>query len=90
MDGVLCVGEKWLSEEDCLKAKPIIEMVNKVKELYKDEFIIIYTARQDWLMSATFKWLHDNGVPFHAVMNGKVPLDLLIDDKAQNQYEDYN
>jgi uncharacterized HAD superfamily protein len=82
LDGVLCEGKCWKSEEECLNAKPIPEMIEIVNKLYKDEFIIIYTARQDWLMSATFQWLHKNGIYFHAVMNGKVPLNIMIDDVA--------
>lgn len=84
MDNTLCVGKHWDTAEDCLKAEPIIKMIDKVRELYINDFIVIYTARQDWLMSATFEWLHKHNVPFHAVANGKVPLDKLYDDTAIN------
>ena len=57
-------------------------MIEFVNRLYKDNFIIIYTARQDFLMEPTLEWLRTNGVKFHAIANGKPPLDLLIDDTA--------
>lgn len=82
LDGTLCKGQHWDTPEQALKAEPIKDMIEKVNKLYRDDFIIIYTARQDWLMSATFQWLHENNVHFHAVANGKIPLDFLFDDLA--------
>ena len=82
LDNTLCIGKHWNTEEECMEAVPIQHMIDRVNALYKDDFIIIYTARQNWLMSATFQWLEENGVRFHAVSNKKIPLDLLIDDLA--------
>ena len=82
LDNTLCMGKHWKTEKECLKAIPIKKMIDYVNKLYKDEFIVIYTARQNWLMSATFEWLDNNGVKYHAVMNKKCPLDFLIDDTA--------
>jgi uncharacterized HAD superfamily protein len=86
LDNTLCKGEHWKTEKACLGAKPIKRMIDITNKLYKHNFIIIYTARQDWLMTATFEWLHENNVHFHAVANGKIPLDFLIDDTAQSSY----
>ena len=83
LDGTLCVGKHWKTPEQALKAEPIQDMIDHVREyFYKDDFIIIYTARQNWLMSATFEWLDKHNVKYHAVMNKKCPLDILIDDTA--------
>ena len=83
LDNTLCEGKHWETSEQCLDAVPILEMIKKVEQLYKDNFIVIYTARQNWLMSPTFEWLDRNNVKYHAVMNKKCPLDRLIDDTAE-------
>ena len=82
LDNTLCEGKHWDTPEQCAKAKPIKIMIDYVSKLYKDDFIIIYTARQNFLMTATFDWLDKHNVKYHAVMNKKCPLDLLIDDTA--------
>ena len=87
LDGTLCKGQHWNTEQECLDAIPITEIIGYVNKLYKDNFIIIYTARQNWLMNVTFDWLDKNSVKYHAVMNKKCPLDILIDDTARNPIE---
>ena len=82
LDNTLCEGRHWETPEQCLEAVPYKNMISLVERLYKDNFIIVYTARQNFLMSATFEWLDRHGVKYHAVANGKIPLDLLIDDTA--------
>jgi hypothetical protein len=85
LDNTLCVGKSWRRgmESEALNAEPITKMINKVNKLYESDFIIIYTARQNWLMSATFEWLDRNNVKYHAVMNKKCPVDILFDDTAK-------
>ena len=84
LDNTLCIGEHWGSPAQALKAKPIKKMIEYVNErYYKDHFVIIYTARQNRLMNATFEWLDRNNVKYHAVMNKKCPVELLIDDTAK-------
>lgn len=80
LDNTLCIGKHWETTEQVLKAKPIQEMIDFVNNLAKDDFIVIYTSRQNWLMTATFDWLDKYGVKYHAVMNKKCPLELMIDD----------
>lgn len=82
LDNTLCEGKHWLTPEECLKAKPIKEMIDYVNMIYRDDFVVIYTARQNFLMSATYDWLDKNGVYYHAVSNRKVPFDIMIDDTA--------
>jgi uncharacterized HAD superfamily protein len=77
MDNTLCIGKHWDTPEE-----PIPNMIEYVNRLYKDDFIVIYTARQNFLMSVTFDWLDKHGVRYHAVANRKVPFDRLIDDTA--------
>jgi len=83
LDNTLCHGQHWTSEEECRKATPYTDIIHQINKLYKDDFIIIYTARQNWLMSATFDWLDEHNVKYHAVMNKKCPLDILIDDTSR-------
>ena len=84
LDNTLCKGKHWITPEECLKAEPITEMIEKVNKLYRTDFIVIYTARQNWLMNCTFDWLDRNNVKYHAVMNKKCPLDITIDDTNAN------
>lgn len=82
IDGTLCKEECW-TEKECLSATPIkknIELCNKIFE--EAGFLVIYTARRDFLMNATFRWLKENGVRFHAVSNQKNPTDFYFDDKT--------
>ena len=82
LDGTLCKGKHWDTSRQALNAKPIKEMIDYVNKLYKNDFVVIYTARQNWLMSATFEWLDKNNVKYHAVSNRKTPFEILIDDTA--------
>ena len=80
LDGTLCKGESWRDPLRCLGAEPYPKMIEKVNDLYKDNFIIIYTARQNYLISATLEWLDKNNVRYHAFSNDKVHFDYIIDD----------
>ena len=62
MDGTLCEGQHWDTTEQCLNAKPIQKMIDSVNQLYRNDFIIIYTARQNWLMSTTFETWSESGM----------------------------
>ena len=83
LDGTLCSGECWTPKQ-CQEAESIKENIEKLRKIADKHIIIIYTARSDKLMSATFAWLHRNGIPFRAVSNNKVGADLYIDDKSIN------
>jgi len=83
LDGVLCKGECW-NNKQCRKAKPIQKNIDKVNELHKTNFIIIYTARRDYLIPVTLRWLRLNGVEFQAISNKKMAADLYYDDKMLN------
>ena len=78
IDETLCRGVCWTTQ-DIERSKPIPQMVSLVNRLYDDNFIVIYTARRDKLMSATFEWLKRHGIKFHAVSNIKIPLSYLLD-----------
>ncbi len=80
MDGTLCEGKSWRKAEDILTAYPIQKMIDRVNELYKTDFIVIYTARQNYLISNTLEWLAKHNVNYHAISNHKIPMDNLIDD----------
>ena len=81
LDGVLCSGESWTPKQ-CSEAKPIKENIKKVNKLSQGNFICIWTARSDDLMTATFKWLKRNGVMFDSVSNKKPGASYYIDDKS--------
>lgn len=84
VDGTLTKsGDAW-TPEDCLDCRPNQAMIERVNSLAQTNFIVILTARRDFLIPATLKWLRMHGVIFHAISNNKMPADLYIDDKAQN------
>lgn len=82
MDGTICTGKFWETEE----CKPIQKMIDKVCSLYKNgAHIIIYTARDPKYYEVTNAWLMKYGVPFHGIsMQKKIGADLYIDDKSLN------
>ena len=90
MDGTLCKEVCW-TVKDVLGATPNKKVIDWVNARYEEADIMIYTARRDFLISATLTWLHDNGVKFHTISNHKVPADIYLDDHALNiediQYE---
>jgi len=79
VDKTLC-KEVCFTSEECLKATPIKEAIDKVNSIMG--FIIIYTARTDKLMEATIKWLKKVGVSYHAISNIKIPGDYYVDDNS--------
>lgn len=81
IDGTLC-KETCYTPEECLKATPIKEMVDKVNKVYLQGLVIIYTARREHLIPSTIKWLRKNEIDYHAISNHKIPGDLYIDNKA--------
>jgi uncharacterized HAD superfamily protein len=81
VDGTLCTGVCWTAKE-CLNAKPRKDIIEKVNKLFKENLILIHTARQEDLLPATLQWLRKHGVMFHGWATGKKPADLYIDDHA--------
>ena len=83
IDGCLTADTAWTSE-DCLRAKPRLDVIEKVNELYKENFIVLYTARRDHLIPATLEWCRRNNVHFQAISNLKVGAEIYIDDRCVN------
>jgi len=78
IDETLC-KEVCYTPEQCLKATPIQKTIDKVNNL--KGLIIIYTARKDFLIESTIKWLKRVGVEYHAISNKKIPADYYVDSK---------
>jgi uncharacterized HAD superfamily protein len=87
LDGTL-TKEIGFTEEACYNAKPNIPMIDRTNELYRFNFIVIYTARRDELIPVSLEWLRRNGVRFHAFSNNKVPADYYVDDRMIS-FEEY-
>jgi uncharacterized HAD superfamily protein len=81
MDGTLCEADCYVLDE-VIDAKPRKDIIDKVNELAKHNFIVIWTARRDHLIPVTLAWLRKHGVNFHAISNNKTPFDSFIDDRA--------
>ena len=82
MDGTLCENEGF-TEQDCIDAKPKMDMISKINELHhKGCFIIIYTARRSFLRAVTEYWLEKYEVEYNIIDVGhKVWADYYIDDR---------
>lgn len=87
IDNTLTNETCWTNEQ-CLNATPKQEVINKVNELYKTNCIIIYTARVSELRDATECWLKMNKVHYHALRMDKLGFDVLLDDRAINNYKE--
>jgi len=87
VDGTLN-NETCFTEKECLKATPVRKNIRKVNRLYQENFIIIWTARRNELISATLEWLGKCNIRFHAISNCKVPFDVYLDAKGGMDIED--
>lgn len=58
---------------------------DKVNKLYDDQnnFIVIYTARPEYLRSKTVQALGGLGIRYHALVMDKLRADVYIDDKNE-------
>lgn len=85
LDNSLCRGEAF-TDMDCILAKPIWKKINRLKVLnQKGVFIIIYTARREWLRNATEYWLKKHEVYYNILDVGhKVWANVYADDRAIN------
>ena len=81
MDGVLSEGDSF-TDEECLKAKPIQKIIDKVNKLNRQGvFIIIHSSRKEWLREATTYWLNVHKVRYNAIVLGKLWSNYYLDDR---------
>lgn len=84
LDGTLC-PEGPAHERPYQPAKTKwVELVNRAYEAGWD--VTIYSARHWNDLRMTQDWLKANAVSFHRIVLGKVPYDLLIDDRATHDF----
>jgi hypothetical protein len=57
----------------------------RVRALYecRDNFIVLHTARSEAIREETVQQLQLAGVPYHALVMGKLRADVYVDDKNQ-------
>ena len=82
MDGTLC-NEVCYTVKEIQKATPNKKMVEFCDKHFREDFVVIYTARVDELIPATLEWLRRNNVRYHAISNLKIPASVYFDDKAR-------
>ena len=84
LDGTICTTNET---HDYSSAIPIDGMIEKINELYKNNYIKIFTARGatsgiDW-SELTKKQIHEWGIKHHElILNKKPSYDIFVDDKA--------
>jgi len=99
LDDVICYrpdGYEHLGPDKYDYCKPNQSTISLINELYKNNYIKIYTSRgmsqfegnvekiYDMLYNKTITQLKLWNVNFHELIMGKTHYDLLIDDKALN------
>lgn len=86
IDGTLTYGTAWTAEE-CLNAKPRLDMIEKINKLYLFNDIVIYTARREDLYIPTMTWLRKWNVHYHSTNFATKPPGIQIDLDAINRIE---
>ena len=82
-DLTLTLDTAW-DPDEALACKPNWKVIERVNELYKRNWIIVYTARADNLIANTLVWLRRHGIKHHGICNEKRVFDFWIDDRAVN------
>lgn len=66
-------------------AEPNMDVVEWVRERYAEyNHIVIHTARQHKYYQVTLEWLNKHNIPFTSIAMGKMPCDIMLDDKTIN------
>jgi hypothetical protein len=90
IDGIICNTKK----SNYKKSTPIIKNIKIINKLYKNKFIILYTARcmgrtndnskraEKLIKALTILQLKKWGVKYNKILFGKPSYDLVIDDKS--------
>lgn len=96
IDETLCTNTTPVrSISDYKNSQPIKEMISLTNKLYKEHFIILYSARgklltkkntnlQKKLRRITINQLNDWNVNYHELNMNKIFYDFIIDDKSIN------
>ena len=83
IDGFLTKETCW-TEDDMRNATPRQEVVDWLREYYKKNFIVLYTARRDPFYEVTIEWLRKYNIPYHVLKMGKLPSEEYWDNSAFN------
>ena len=86
IDGTICEEVPTFQKSIAKIKRNAVKNINK---LYKDNTIILYTARGWAEYKMTESWLKTNKVNYHLLMCGKPIYDIWIDDKAI-QFQDWD
>jgi len=87
-DGTITNGGEWNEESNPMEPNHAMKQ-HLIKEFdgTKGAFIVVYTARPHIHHEFLRRWLTKYGIPFNAIVCGKVRADVYIDDKAINARE---
>ena len=85
LDGTLSEGQCF-TDLDCIMAKPKQDVIDKVNDLNLKKycFIVIHTARKEFLRNATVYWLKKHEIRYNCLEMGKLWATYYIDDRAIN------
>ena len=82
IDLTLTNEECW-TEKECLLATPKWEIVEAVRSIFHEKYIVLSTSRKwETLAVPTLNWLTKYNIPYNAIDFRKTCCDLLVDDKA--------
>lgn len=84
IDGIITIET---SGHDFENRTPNKENIQKINDLYwKGNNIVLFTSRNIMDKAVTLTWLENNDVMFNDIIFNKPLYDILIDDKAQNNF----
>ena len=88
IDGILTIETEGWGDDIYMQRTPLLTNIQKINTLKKNGHkIILYTARYEEDKNVTLAWLKKNKVKYDQIIFGKLQYDILIDDKARNNFD---
>lgn len=85
IDGVLTHETKGTDYKNRTPNLDAIDRLRRLPETNPHSWVVLHTSRCEIDRTATEIWLVRNRVPYHALLMGKPPADLLFDDVSQQR-----
>jgi len=76
IDGTICKDGSFPRYGE---AEPLLEEIERLRELAEHYFIVLWSARYEADRAITEAWLHRWQVPFSHLLLGKLPFDAFVD-----------
>lgn len=87
LDNTLCTSIRRNHPEDILKVTPRDIMVEALRDLKKQGYIILIFTRRSMLKNGhelTKQWLKEHNIPYNKLITDKPHYDIFIEDRAMS------